>query len=119
MRLAILDDYQGFALSRNRWAEFPEVSVVPFRDHIYDQDELVRRLSGFDAVMRIRERTEFPRSVLERLPQLKLILATGMRNSSSIDLAATDELGIVVCATAAHHQSTVEVVWALILSLFR
>lgn len=119
MRLAIIDDYQGFALANNRWAEFPDVSVVPFRDHVYDEDELARRLADFDAVMRIRERTEFRRSLLERLPRLKLILATGMRNAVSLDLAYTDERGITVCATDAHHQSTVEVVWALILGLFR
>jgi phosphoglycerate dehydrogenase-like enzyme len=69
--------------------------------------------------MRIRERTEFPRRVLERLPRLKLILATGMRNARSLDLAAADELGITVSTTDALHQTTVELTWGLILSLMR
>lgn len=119
MRVAILDDYQGIALKLVDWSGLEGVSIVPFRDHVHDPDQLVDRLSGFDAVMRIRERTEFPRSVLTRLPGLKLILATGMRNARSLDLEAADDLGITVCTTDALHQTTVELTWALILSLVR
>ena len=119
MRLAILDDYLGLAQTIVNWGVVPGLAVVGFRDHVHDQNELIERLSEFDVVMRIRERTEFPRSVLSRLPKLKLILATGMRNARSIDLPAADELGIVVCTTEAQHQTTVEVTWALILGLFR
>jgi len=119
MLVAVLDDYQGVALQLVDWGKIPDVTVVPFRDHVYDPNQLVARLRSFDAVMRIRERTEFPRSVLERLPNLKLILATGMRNARSLDLEATDDLGITVCTTDALHQTTVEVTWALIFSLMR
>ncbi|MBZ1349845.1 D-2-hydroxyacid dehydrogenase family protein [Alcaligenaceae bacterium LF4-65] len=119
LRLAILDDYQDLAHRIVDWRQIPGLSVVAFKDHVYTEDDLVARLQGFDGVMRIRERTEFPRSVLTRLPQLKFILATGMRNARSLDLQATDELGITVCTTEAMHQSTVEVTWALILGLFR
>jgi phosphoglycerate dehydrogenase-like enzyme len=119
IRLAILDDYQGVAHKIVDWSQILGLSVVAFKDHVYDADELVERLYGFDCVMRIRERTEFPRFVLSRLPRLKLILATGMRNARSLDLKATDELGIVVSTTDAQHQTTVEVTWALILALFR
>lgn len=119
MRLAVLDDYQGVALDLADWASLPGVTVVPFRDHVPEPDELVARLQGFDGVMRIRERSEFPRSVLERLPDLRLILATGMRNARSLDLEAADALGITVCTTDALHQTTVELTWALIFSLMR
>jgi len=119
MNLAILDDYQGIGTRLVDWNQFPGLTVVPFRDHVHDGEDLVRRLSPFDAVMRIRERTEFPKSVLERLPKLKLILATGMRNARSIDLAAADALGITVCTTDAHHQTTIEITWGMILSLMR
>lgn len=119
MRLAILDDYQGLSRDIVDWKLVPDLSVVTFRDHVHDEDELVSRLEEFDAVMRIRERTEFPGSVLRRLPRLRLLLATGMRNARSIDLKITDQLGITVCTTDAVHQTTVEVTWALILSLFR
>lgn len=119
MRLAILDDYQGAALRMAEWARAVGVSVVTFRDHVDNEDELVARLVDFDAILRIRERTVINRSVLERLPKLKLILATGMRNAKSLDLETTDRLGIVVCTTDAMHQSTVEIVWALIVMLAR
>ena len=119
MRLAILDDYQGLAERLVDWRQAEGVTVIAFRDHVADADALVGRLSDFDAVMRIRERTEFPAAVLDRLPRLKLILATGMRNNRSLDLAACDRLGITVSTTDALHQTTVEITWAMILGLFR
>ena len=119
MKIAILDDYQGVATELVDWSEAAGVTVVPFRDHVYAEAELVARLENFDGVMRIRERTEFTRTLIEKLPNLKLILATGMRNARSLDLAATDEHGITVCATDVHHATTVEVVWLMLLALFR
>ena len=85
-RLAILDDYQNFSATFLPWKSLTDVCVVPFCDHIDTEDNLVNRLLDFDAVMRIRERTAFPRSVLERLPRLRLLLATGMRNAVTLDL---------------------------------
>ena len=119
MRVAVLDDYQGFASEFAGWKKAPGIVVVPFRDHVHNPDELVARLYDFDAVLRIRERTKLSGAVLEQLPRLKLILATGMRNARSIDLQVADKLGITVSTTDALHQTTVEVTWALILSLFR
>ena len=119
MRIAVLDDYQGLALKLADWSNVPGVTIVPFQDHVADEAQLVARLKEYEGVLRIRERTVFSRSVLERLPKLRLILATGMRNSRSIDLAATDALGITVCTTDASHLTTVEVTWALILNLVR
>ena len=119
MKIAVLDDYQGVTHELVDWSEVPGVTVVPFRDHVYDEAAIVARLQGYDGVMRIRERTEFTRSVIEALPDLKLILATGMRNARSLDLAAADEHGITVCATEVHHATTVEIVWMMLLALFR
>jgi phosphoglycerate dehydrogenase-like enzyme len=118
-RLAILDDYQGVAARFWPQGVISGVETVAFGDHVAGPADLIRRLRGFDAVMRIRERTAFPAEVIEALPNLKLILATGMRNARSIDLEAADARGVVVCATDALHQTTVEVTWALILSLMR
>ena len=69
MRLAILDDYLGIAQTIVDWSVVPGLAVVSFRDHVHDQHELIDRLAEFDVVMRIRERTEFPREVLSRLPK--------------------------------------------------
>ncbi|PVE24903.1 hydroxyacid dehydrogenase [Microvirga sp. KLBC 81] len=119
MRVAILDDYQASALKLADWGSIPNAVVVPFTDHVHEEKQLIDRLSEFEVVLRIRERTEFPRSTLERLPKLKLLLATGMRNARSIDLPAARDLGITVCTTEAYHQTTVEITWGLILMLMR
>lgn len=119
LRLAILDDYLGIGQAIVDWKQIPNLAVVSYRDHVYDEAQLIDRLGEFDFVMRIRERTEFTEQVLRSLPRLKMILATGMRNARSINLKVTDELGIVVSATEAQHQTTVEVTWALILAYFR
>ncbi|MET3663071.1 D-2-hydroxyacid dehydrogenase family protein [Aquamicrobium ahrensii] len=120
MRIAILDDYQNVALSSADWSQLPEeCEVVVFRDHVSDPSQLVSRLADFDAVSRMRERTPLPREVLEKLPRLKLILATGLRNAASIDMVAARELGITICGTSSISWPTVEITWAMILMLFR
>ena len=120
MRVAILDDYQSVALSIGGWDRLPaDVRVVAFTDHVKDDDLLVARLEEFDVVCRMRERTEFPRRILERLPRLKLICATGLRNFDSIDLPAAREHGITVCATTSLHTPTLELTWGIIIGLMR
>ena len=120
MRIAILDDYQSVALSIGGWERLPDdVRVVAFTDHVQDENHLVARLEDFDVVCRMRERTEFPRRILERLPRLKLICATGLRNFDSIDLAAAREHGVTVCATSSLSSPTLELVWGLIIALSR
>src|SRR5207302_1244256 len=81
-------------------------------------DEIVERLLPFDVVCVMRERTPLPRSVIERLPRLKLIASTGSRNAA-IDVAAAAERGIVVAHTGYDGRSTVEMTWALILASVR
>ena len=118
-RLGILDDYQGVALTRGPWDRLPEdLTIEVFRDTIKDQDALVRRLAPCDALLIMRERTPFPRSLLERLPNLRLLITTGGRNRS-IDLAACAERGITVCGAPGGGDPTVDITWGLILSLMR
>ncbi len=119
MRLAILDDYQNYGPTAVAWEAIEGLDVVSFGDHVYTETDLIHRLQGFDAVLRIRERTEFSAEVLAALPQLRLVLCTGMRNARSIDLAACDRLGITVCATDALHQTTVELTVWLMIALMR
>lgn len=96
----MLDDYQSrTAAEFGPWETLPpDVEVVCFSDHAPTPDALVARLRPFDVVVAMRERSPFPREVLERLPQLRLLVTTGMRNAS-IDVAAATELGVVVCGT--------------------
>jgi phosphoglycerate dehydrogenase-like enzyme len=118
-RIAVLDDYQSIAHTFTDWSTVPQpVEVVEFSDHVADPDALVARLEPFDVVVAMRERTPFPRAVLEQLPNLKLLVTTGMRNKS-IDVEAAGELGITVCGTGAQATATVELAWALILATLR
>jgi phosphoglycerate dehydrogenase-like enzyme len=87
-------------------------------DHIADSDELVQRLAPYQAVVLMRERTALPAHVIDRLPQLELVVTTGRRNPA-IDLEACRRRGIVVCNTASPPGSTVEHTWALLLGLCR
>jgi len=117
-RVAILDDYQGCALRMADWASLPDTEVVVFRDHLADPAAIAARLADFDVVMAMRERTPFPAPLLERLPRLKLLITTGMRNAS-IDVGAAVARGVTVCGTQGLPYPTAELSWALILALFR
>lgn len=119
MRLAILDDYQHAALGLADWQSLqPAVTAQAFHDTLHDEDALVGRLRDFEIIVAMRERTKFPRSVIERLPNLKLMITTGRRNAS-IDTAALAERGIPICGALMSHSNTVELTWALILGIAR
>ena len=114
--IAVLDDYQGVALTLADWSTIRDrASVTVFTDHLADPEAVVERLLPFDAVCVMRERTPLPRRVIERLPRLKLIASTGARNAS-IDAAAAAERGIAVVHTGYSSTPTVELTWALILA---
>jgi len=117
-RLAILDDYQGVAMSIGPWERLKGVEVTVFRDTLTDRDALVQRLAPFDAILAMRERTPFPRALVERLPNLRLLITTAARNRS-IDAAACAEKGIVFCGTPSHGDPTVDITWGLIIGLMR
>jgi phosphoglycerate dehydrogenase-like enzyme len=118
-RIAVLDDYQSAAAGFADWSLVPgPVDVVEFADHLADEDDLADRLTPFEVVVAMRERTPFPRTLLERLPHLRLLVTTGRRNAS-IDVAAAAERGITVCGTGSHAAGPVELTWALILAVAR
>ena len=117
-RLAILDDYQGVALSMGPWDRLKGVEVTVFRDTITDRDALTERLAPFDAILAMRERTPFPRALIERLPNLRLLITTAARNRS-IDATACAEKGIVFCGTPSYGDPTVDITWGLIIGLMR
>jgi len=118
-RVALLDDYQGVALRMADWKSLPAgTDVVAFPDHLADESALAARLADFDIVMAMRERTPFTRSLLERLPKLRLLITAGMRNAS-IDMKAAAERGVLVCGTSGLPYPTAELAWGLILGLMR
>jgi phosphoglycerate dehydrogenase-like enzyme len=116
MRVAILDDYQNAARELADWSG---LETTVFVDHLDDEDALAARLANFEAICLMRERTPFPRSLIERLPNLELLVTAGMYNAS-IDLAAAHDHGIFVCGTTSPRaQGTAELTLALILALAR
>ncbi|MBS0535977.1 MAG: D-2-hydroxyacid dehydrogenase family protein [Proteobacteria bacterium] len=119
LRAAILDDYQGIALKYADWSPVAqEVDVTVFSEPFKDQAETIQKLQGFQIVAGMRERTPFPRAVIEALPDLKLLITTGARNNS-FDLKAAAERGVTVCGTGTFGNPTVGIVFGLILELTR
>src|SRR4051794_16836487 len=118
-RCAILDDYQDVALKLADWSKVAgDLDIKVFREHLGSPANVVEALAGFDIVCAMRERTAFPRAVLEKLPELKLLITTGMRNAS-IDVAAAMERGVVVCGTPSAGNPTSGIAVGLMLELTR
>lgn len=119
LRCAVLDDFQQIATSVADWSPIEDrVDVVSFAEHFGDEDALAQALTAYDIVVTLRERVAFPASLFARLPRLKLLVASGMRNSV-IDYAAARAHGVTVCGTDSSGLPPVELTWALLLGLAR
>lgn len=119
LRCAILDDYQGIALSQADFSPLAgKVGIEVFREHIADTADLLTTLAPFEIVVAMRERTRFDAQRLAGLPNLKLLITTAMRNAS-IDIDAARRQGVTVCGTGAFAGSAAEITWALLLALVR
>lgn len=118
--VAVLDDYQSVALQMADWHTLPpDCHLQVFNDHLTDLNALVERLQGFEIITCMRERTPFRRDLLQRLPRLRLLVTTGMRNAA-LDLPAATDLGILVCGTDGGPLGPpAELTWGLILALVR
>ncbi|WP_062464710.1 D-2-hydroxyacid dehydrogenase family protein [Demequina soli] len=117
MRIVVLDDYQGVAAGYADWARLgAEVEFV--HRPLEDDADLARVAAGADVVVAMRERTAFTAARVAALPDLRLLVTTGMANAS-IDLDAARERGIVVCGTESPATSTPELAWGLILAVLR
>ena len=99
-KLAILDDYQNAALSAADWSSLSDdVEITVFDKHLgWDEDVIAAALAPYDILVCMRERTRFPASQINKLPNLKLIVTTGMRNLA-IDMDHAKAKGIVVSGT--------------------
>jgi phosphoglycerate dehydrogenase-like enzyme len=115
----ILDDYQGVALKFGDWNRLRrEVDVKTVNHHISNETVLATCIEDAEIVVIMRERTPFLRPLFERLPKLRLLVTTGMRNMS-VDLAAATAHGVTVCGTRSAEHPPTELTWALILGLAR
>ncbi|MFD7983898.1 D-2-hydroxyacid dehydrogenase family protein [Kitasatospora indigofera] len=119
LRCAVLDDYQDVATTLADWSPVQDrVEVTAFTEHFATGDELAAAVADFDIIVTLRERVPFGAALLDRLPRLKLLIASGMRNSV-IDLAAAGRNGVTVCGTGSSATPPVELTWALLLGLAR
>ncbi|HEV7656661.1 MAG TPA: D-2-hydroxyacid dehydrogenase family protein [Mycobacteriales bacterium] len=116
MKVTVLDDYQGVALAAGPWGQL-DAEVVARREHLVGA-ALVEALAGSEVVVAMRERTAFDADLLARLPELRLLVTTGMANAS-IDLAAARERGVTVCGTRSRQDAPAELTWALVLAVTR
>ncbi len=119
VRCAILDDYQNIALQVADWSKIKgDVELTVFNQHLGGSDKVVAALQDFEIVVAMRERTGFPRRVIEALPKLKLLITTGMRNAS-IDTEAAKGRGVTVCGTGSFGSPTSGIAIGLMLELTR
>ena len=120
MRLAIINDYQCLAIETASWNRLPDnVKVDVYNDQLTDAEEAALRLAPYDIVVTAREETTFNRTLVEALPNLKLLVFHGARNSA-LDLTALSDKGVTVCGTGyGFTNGTVELTWGLILSLVK
>jgi len=117
--VVVLDDYQHALAELVDWSVLgDDVHVEFLHEHLPTADDVVAALDTADCVVANRERTAFPREVLERLPRLRLLVTTGRRNAA-IDMSACADLGIMVNHTGDAGRTTVEMTWALILAATR
>lgn len=115
----LLDDYQNVALDLADWSALqPDVRARSLQQHIADEEVLIAELADSDIIVLMRERTPLSAARIARLPRLKLVITSGMRNAA-IDLAACRERGIAVCGTASSSAPPMELTWGLILGLAR
>ena len=119
LKLAILDDYQNAALGSADWSALKDVDITVFDKHLgWDEDEIATALAPFDVLVCMRERTRFPASQLDKLPNLKFLVTTGMRNLA-IDMAYAREKGIPVSGTDMLPYPAAEHAVALITDLYK
>ncbi|KZM50250.1 D-2-hydroxyacid dehydrogenase family protein [Labrenzia sp. OB1] len=116
---AVLDDYQDVALTSADWSSLKDrVEIRRFDKHLGDENSVAADLADCTMIVAMRERTGFPESLLKRLPKLRLLVTTGMRNRS-IDLAAAKKLNITVSGTGAAGNPAAELAWAGLLAYMR
>jgi len=119
IRAAILDDYQNVAMSFADWSPIArDVEIKVFTEPFKSREEAIKALQGFAVIVGMRERTPFPRAMIEALPDLKLLITTGAKNNS-FDLKAAAERGVTVCGTGGFGSPTTGVVFGLLLELTR
>lgn len=119
VQIAVIDDWQDVARDVVDWSVLDSLGEVTFEhDYPTDNATLAKRLAKYQVICVMRERTRFDEDLLERLPNLKLLVTGGMRNAA-LDMQAAAKLGIKVCGTDSYKHAAPELTWALIMAATR
>jgi D-3-phosphoglycerate dehydrogenase len=119
MRVAILDDYFDAALRLADWSPLKgRADIQVFTEPLGGEENAAKKLVDFEIIVGMRERTPFPASLIRRLPKLKLLITTGMRNLS-FDLEAAHSQGVTVCGTGGVGNPTAELAVGMMIALLR
>ena len=119
IKVAVLDDYQNVTQHFANWGKLSEkIELKIFNEFIGDDPNLSEKLSDYDVLCLMRERTPLPGSLINELPNLKLIITSGMWNAS-VDADTLKEKNIIYCGTETKIHSTAELAWALIMNSWR
>jgi len=119
LRCAILDDYLNVALKVADWSKISDrVEITVFNQPFANAEAAIGALKDFQIICAMRERTPFPRTMFAALPNLKLMITSGMRNAA-IDMEAARDHGVVLCGTQWGRDPTAPLTMGLILELTR
>ena len=118
VNIIILDDYQDAVRKLKCAAILEQLNAKVFTNTVKGIGQLSVRLRDAEVLVLIRERTHFPRQLLEKLPKLKLISQTG-RVGPHIDIETCTRLGIAVAEGAGSAVAPAELTWALIMAAMR
>ena len=117
IRVAVIDDYTSDAVKLTNWEQLKDkISVDFFQDHVFDTQVIIDRLKNYEILVVMRERTQITNKIIEALPNLKMIVTSGMYNAA-IDFEAAQKHNIIISGTESSGISTTEQTWALILAL--
>ena len=119
LKVAVLDDYQNvFKQIVNKDDYKSKYEFTIFNEPFQSELEAVEALNNFDVLFIMRERTKITKSLISKLPKIKFIMTSGMRNKA-IDLEAAKKKNIIICGTEINSNPAAEITWALILGLLR
>ena len=119
LKVAILDDYQNVTHHFANWETLSKkIKLKIFNDYIGDEADLSEKLFDYDILCLMRERTPLPSSLIDKLPNLKLVITSGMWNAS-VDSETLKKKNIIYCGTETKIHSTAELAWALIMNSWR
>ena len=119
IKVAILDDYQNVTHHFAKWETLSDkIELKVFNEYIGDDPFLSEKLFDYNVLCLMRERTPLPEELINKLPNLKLVITSGMWNAS-VDEKALKKRNIIFCGTDTKIHSTAELAWALIMNSWR